>query len=287
MPHLSLEALARLVDEPPAAAEADHVRDCLVCRREVEELRAQTRALAALPELAPSPAAWGGLEAALRAEGLIRDLPRRAWYSGRAAARIAAAVAIFLLGGAAGLALWGGGGEGSVAVDDTGRGARAVDGAAVGTADVGPPPLGSASAADEPLILIEDAPQPVSAARLASTGSVRGAASSPPRVYTAAAMPAAAATVSSETMALDAAGWELVQAEVAYLAALHRYVRAADEPGSDPRVRLAALDRLVAATSAALERSPDDAVVNGYHLAAVRERDGLRRELAQAQKNWF
>ena len=62
---------------------------------------------------------------------------------------------------------------------------------------------------------------------------------------------------------------------------------AADET-EDPRARLAALERLVGATSAALERAPDDAVINGYHMAALRQRDALRRRLAtDQQKNWF
>src|SRR6202008_763107 len=111
MPHLSLETLARLVDEAPDAVEAAHVRDCLVCRREMEEMRAQTRALAALPGLRPSPAAWGELERALRTEGLVHDIPRRVRFTDRPALRAAAVLAVFLLGGAASLALWGRGAD--------------------------------------------------------------------------------------------------------------------------------------------------------------------------------
>ena len=58
-------------------------------------------------------------------------------------------------------------------------------------------------------------------------------------------------------------------------------------PASDPQARLDALERLLGATGAALERTPDDPVVNGYHMAALRERDEVRRELARAQKTWF
>ena len=39
MQHLDLEAIARLVDEAPEPHEAEHLRGCLVCRRELAELR--------------------------------------------------------------------------------------------------------------------------------------------------------------------------------------------------------------------------------------------------------
>jgi len=50
---------------------------------------------------------------------------------------------------------------------------------------------------------------------------------------------------------------------------------------------MAALERMISATRDALERNPGDPVINGYHLAAVRERDALRRQLAAADKDWF
>jgi Tfp pilus assembly protein PilX len=99
----------------------------------------------------------------------------------------------------------------------------------------------------------------------------------------------AAAASAPRSVVLGAAEAELLQAELAYQTALQRYAQAADATRSaDPQVRLAALDRLVTATSAALERAPDDPVINGYHLAAVRERDEVRRRIAkEQQKNWF
>ena len=36
-----------------------------------------------------------------------------------------------------------------------------------------------------------------------------------------------------------------------------------------------------------LETAPEDPVINGYHLAAVRERDDLRRQMAQTDADWF
>ncbi len=50
---------------------------------------------------------------------------------------------------------------------------------------------------------------------------------------------------------------------------------------------MTALERMIATTREALERTPGDPVINGYHLAAVRERDALSRQLAGADKDWF
>lgn len=102
MAHLTLESLARLVDEPPTAAEASHLEICADCRRELDALIAQTTALGDLPALLPPPPdAWPALEDRLRREDLIgrRALARARWA---ALPRIAATVAIFLTGGLAG-----------------------------------------------------------------------------------------------------------------------------------------------------------------------------------------
>jgi hypothetical protein len=89
---------------------------------------------------------------------------------------------------------------------------------------------------------------------------------------------------------MNEAARELARAEAEYLSAMQRYAELADPgSGADPQSRMAALDRLVEVTRSALDRSPGDAAINGYHLAAVRERDALRREIARAQseENWF
>jgi hypothetical protein len=103
MRHLTLEALARLVDEAPEAREEAHLAECEVCRDELDALQRQTEALGALPKLAPGPDAWPELRRRLRSEELIRD--RRPWLA--PSLRAAAALVLFLAGGAAGYAVRG------------------------------------------------------------------------------------------------------------------------------------------------------------------------------------
>src|SRR5688572_24721062 len=107
MPHLTIETLARLMDEQASPAETAHLELCDECSRELEGLKADAAALAALPELEPSAAQWEGIETRLRNEGLI-EIPRsrsrveveiylsRRWL--RPALQLAAALAIFVLG---------------------------------------------------------------------------------------------------------------------------------------------------------------------------------------------
>ncbi|MEW5931711.1 MAG: hypothetical protein AB1941_29940, partial [Gemmatimonadota bacterium] len=113
MQHLTLEAVARLVDEAPEPDEALHLGECLACRRELAQMRAQTGALARLADPEPPAAAWAALEAGLAEEGLLRRgaaAPRRqAWL------RAAAAVALLVAGGAGGALVWSRGGGGGTA----------------------------------------------------------------------------------------------------------------------------------------------------------------------------
>ncbi|MFL5385950.1 MAG: hypothetical protein ACJ8GN_25825 [Longimicrobiaceae bacterium] len=271
MQHLTCEDLARLVDEPPLPHEAAHVRDCLVCRRELDEMREQTLALGALDDPELPPGGWAALEAVLRDEGLISTTaPARAWggwREGRPLLRVAAALALFLLGGAAGAALWSSRPDGRVATTEPTRGEPVV------VHPSSTAPLLVASPADVPV-----APGSVDAAGApaASPSGARLAANG------AAARPAPVDPVVRQ------AEQELAEAEGAYLAALQRYAAIADPAsGADPVTRMAALERMISATRDALERSPGDPVINGYHLAAVRERDALSRQLAAADKDWF
>lgn len=103
MSHLTLETLARLVDETPTDAERTHLASCEACRRELAALAEQTRQLATLPDLVPSPDAWPRIRAELRDQGLLR--PRLAVPN--PAVRAAAAVFLFLAGGAMGYAVRG------------------------------------------------------------------------------------------------------------------------------------------------------------------------------------
>jgi hypothetical protein len=263
----------------------------------------------------PPAGAWAALETALRAEGLVRERPAPAretapagviplapriakpWYARPRVLRAAAAAALFLLGGSVSWAVLGrpspAGPE--VAAEDgparmnpvyAGRLERGRDIVpAAGSGAVTPLP------GEETLIYEAPVPQGVPGARLASNGGAVEVRRAPRRVRTyEPAEPVEAfrgAAPARDEAVLSTAEAELLQAEVAYLAALQRYARAADET-EDPQARLAALERLVGATSAALERAPDDAVINGYHMAALRQRDALRRKLASdQQKNWF
>lgn len=104
MPHITLEALARLVEERPAADEARHLLTCAICRMELDALRQQTAACADLPDVEPAPERWPALRRELLDEGLIRPsrrpLAAPAW-------RTAASVALFVVGGLTGFAVRG------------------------------------------------------------------------------------------------------------------------------------------------------------------------------------
>jgi len=269
MQHLTLEALARLVDEAPLADEAAHLSSCLACRRELGEMRAQTAALGALDDPEAPAGAWPALEATLRAEGLIVDIPRRVevarvpLWRRTSFLRAAAAVAIFVAGGAIGMMLRGSGAAPRVATNEPTLGPPMV---------ARPPAVAAvpvASGQDGPLVVESPDPSPNGARMASATGG-----------ETAAPRPA--------DPAVRRARAELAEAEDAWVAALQRYAAIADpSSGADPGTRMAALERMIATTGAALERAPDDPVINGYHMAALRERESLRRDLAAAEKDWF
>lgn len=107
MEHLSLESLARLVDERPTELEREHLAACDSCARALTDLQEQTRALRALPEILPPKGDWQVLEAELRSEGLLRD-PGFLTKVGLARTpewmKAAAAVLLFLGGAGTGVA---------------------------------------------------------------------------------------------------------------------------------------------------------------------------------------
>ncbi len=99
MSHLSIETLARLVDEAPNPEEAAHLDHCDECRTELEGLKADAAVLSSLPEIEPPSAQWLAVESRLAAEGLLRPAARRAanrWV--RPVLQAAAAIVIFMLG---------------------------------------------------------------------------------------------------------------------------------------------------------------------------------------------
>jgi hypothetical protein len=283
MQHLDLETLARLVDEAPEASEAAHLRDCLACRRELAEMRAQTDALAGIGELDPPAGAWAALEARLMEEGLVRAAARpRVLMLYRPPARIAAAVALFLLGGAAGAALLRGGGPERIA-SNAPPAAEAAPSARRASGTLDAPEVLYVSEPAAPVADRAPAAQNPSGARLAMNGGAE-------RTGAPAAVPPERTRARRATRAeADRAARELMEAQAQYVGALQRVAAIADPAsGNDAETRLAALDQLVRLTAAALERVPGDPVINGYHLAAVAERDALRREVAKdAQTTWF
>lgn len=107
MSHLTLEALARLLDEPAADGERAHLAGCAACREELDALREQTDALAALPKMVPAPDTWPELRERLRADWLVADRrPVPSWRRA-GALRAAAGVTLFLAGGGLGYAVRG------------------------------------------------------------------------------------------------------------------------------------------------------------------------------------
>jgi len=102
MSHLTYESLARLVDESPTADDERHLAECVRCREALDEMRAQTAALGALPPLAPPVDAWEKIAARVEADRVM-PLRRRVPIAG--AARAAAAVILFALGTATGSAV--------------------------------------------------------------------------------------------------------------------------------------------------------------------------------------
>jgi hypothetical protein len=102
MEHLTIESLARLVDEPARPEEARHLATCEACTGELVALKAQSESLAALPEILPPMGDWKVLEAKLRSEGLVKgpSLFQKLGLTRTPAWMPAAAAIVLFLGGA-------------------------------------------------------------------------------------------------------------------------------------------------------------------------------------------
>jgi hypothetical protein len=98
MTHLTVETLARLVDEAASPEEARHLEKCPSCAAELDTLRDQTEALLHLPALHPPTGSWTSLEDRLAAEGLVRPMRSAAGPASTPWKKIAAALVIFLGG---------------------------------------------------------------------------------------------------------------------------------------------------------------------------------------------
>jgi hypothetical protein len=277
MSHLSLETLARLVDETPSPVESAHLELCAACRGELEGMRTDATALAALPDIEPPVGSWGALEGRLAEEGLLSNRRRRGQMA--PLLRMAAGILLFVMGTGTGLFIASRGdaaprdavvasAEPGTAAHDTGRlvaqppsgrpGAGELSG---GQEQPAAPPV--AAPQPQPEAVAPEARRPV---RLASTGA-----------------PAAAPRTSEE--ALDF----MRDAESRYLEALTHYAELTGAFDSgDPAARLAALEGIVLTTRAALGQAPADPIINGYHMTALAQREATLRQIAAASNNtWF
>ncbi|HET7190068.1 MAG TPA: hypothetical protein VFI52_18075 [Gemmatimonadaceae bacterium] len=109
------------------------------------------------------------------------------------------------------------------------------------------------------------------------------------RVATATSAPVHKATAASDSVfrSIDEAraaqrrSEQLYQQAVAYLA---RYDSSAVDDGSPVayKSRLAALDRVISATSEAMREAPHDPVINGYYLTTLGQREATIRQLNTA-----
>ena len=239
--HPSPEDLARLVDqtETPTAAEAEHLAACASCAAELDALRTEHDALGSLPRILPVPTSWEIMRHRLEREGMLHAAaPRRTWMPG-----VAAAIVLFVAGGATGVAFARGLGESARDVEVASSAdvpapasspiTNALDTA---TASVAQPPLKEPAtterapaprlAASEPRNAIDDGVLP----------SLRGTPSDAPTGTPDWAYIAASA---SNARTPDEAARFVRDAEGAYLAAMTRLAELTEAQSSDPAVRLA------------------------------------------------
>jgi hypothetical protein len=73
MQHLTVEEIARLVDELPKPDEGAHLAACERCLESLREMREQATQLSALPDLTPPDSIWRAVETELVAERLMKS----------------------------------------------------------------------------------------------------------------------------------------------------------------------------------------------------------------------
>lgn len=257
MSHLSLETIARLVDDEPDTAEAAHLSSCAECRSELEAMTEDVHALSMLPDMDAAPDQWDALEQRLMAEGLIRTPPHRFGASVRMM-QIAAALVLFVGGAMAGRM----------------------------TAQQPTAPLTATAPADtrDDLPAPSTAPSASLAAETAPPAErVRESPIPEPGPRSSVSLASSGGMDAPRPGSMDDAAQFLRAAEALYLEALTGYAeQAADVQPGDPVARLAALQSIIMTTQAALNETPTDPVINGYHLTALAQRDATLRQVAQA-----
>ncbi|MEX2527570.1 MAG: hypothetical protein WEA09_08020 [Gemmatimonadota bacterium] len=265
MKHLDPEILAAYVDAPPNGPDAHHLRECARCRDELEALKLQTEALRDLPDLRIPQDDWDALAARLVSEGLMR--PPNLRTSPALSVSSSTPVGPVREGGMTSL-----------------RPSRGL-----------PPWLRVAAAA---VLFLGGAGAGALASGagegpLGGMAGIRGGGGSEVSLAANEFEGGAAAETIEEAAAV------LQLSEARYLSALGRYrellLEAGGEPsGADPSVRYAALERLVAASQAAVREAPTDPFLNGVLLSAVAERQATLRSAPSsggarrsAGEGWF
>lgn len=277
MSHLTLETIARIVDEAPSAEEAVHLDACAVCRGELEAMREDVQSLSMLPDMAPPPDSWTELEGRLEAEGLI--VRRHRFVSFPRLAYAAAALVLFLAGSIAGRLLV----TPSVQVVQA---PTPADNETVRTPVTAGPQV---AAQTEPT---EREPAPQTEPPRQAADPVDTPVDTPvvtPRAAPGVTLASQVFGNAGQPRTLEEAATLLRQTEELYLIALTRYAELATqaEPG-DPVSRLAALQSIVMTTQAALSQAPADPVINGYHLTALAQRDATLLQVAAASDDrWY
>lgn len=279
--HLEPDTIARLVDEAPDPTEAEHLAGCADCAAVLEGMKDQTRMLGELPKIIPAPA-WDGVRNRLAEEGLLGGGAAVGFGGGRIRPwmRYAAALALFLAGGAVGAIFAGGddAGEGRVALGPTAAAPAASPAGTVANDDDGATALRGAG--DEQLAAAideaearsaEPEPQPIPQTRPAGGTLVANASQDPARARTP-----------EEALRL------VRQTEDAYLAAMTRFAELTGQAQDDNvALRLATLDGIVVTTGAALREAPADPVINGYYLTARAQRDAVLRNVSDSRPAQF
>jgi hypothetical protein len=272
MSHLSLETIARLVDEQPTALDSAHLDACATCRAELESMREDVSALGALPDMKPSADAWRDIEARLEAEGLLRArrdvIPMMRPRAYTALARAAAVAAIFAGGALVGRTAATVGPQPQTQPQTQPQNVAVAPPSATTALNA---TSGASAPAQQPdeSPSVESATQRAGSVRLASTGN------------------ASRNNVEADASTSDGSLRELRAAEDKYFSALTKYSERAGTETADPNARLAALEGIVLTTRAALAQAPTDPVINGYHLTALAQRDAMLKQIkANPARTW-